>query len=468
MTLPALNELESRFVHHAHEGLRFECGRIKVDALAATRDNDHDIRMEVVQKILSGDGPSVHPGGLRIRYARITGSAGQPLCLNGLRLPVGVEFRDCCFQMPVLAHDAHIPWLNFDDCRVGYLQADRIVVKGSLYLRGLVTTMPHDMGSVRLLGARIGRNLELDKACLVNPKGPGLHAEGISVGRALRIRKAKVDVVCDTGAVQLVNARIDNDAWIDETHINNGLGPALNAEGLQVGGSLLLGSGFTATAESPELGTVHLMSSRVGSRLDLGAGRRYTGIIWGENPAEWKPSNTPATLSNTASTGLVLDLSCASTNDLRLPPQVVCEPDDGWCSTGNKVILVGLKYTTLSRESTHQRWPHLLGHHVDHFEAEPYQHLATVLRGSGQAGEARKLLIELENERHRWRSRPVSPGSSAWHWTKRIVIRHGYKPGRALFFLLGVFGFALLLSLAARSADWVHRPAIRVEGQATS
>ncbi|MCC8242760.1 hypothetical protein [Saccharothrix luteola] len=261
-----------------------------------------------------------------------------------------------------------------------------------------------------------------------------------------------------------MNARVGGDAWLDGTRVHNDFGPAVNAEGFSVGGSLLLCRGFTATAESPELGTVHLMSSRVGSRLDLGVGRKDTGDIV-EAAAGWEPTENPATLCNKAQNGLVLDLSCATTNDLRLPPEVVCEPEDGWCSTGNKVILVGLKYTTLSRESTHRHWPHLLGHHVDLFDAEPYQHLATVLRGSGRAGEARQLLIELENERHRRRSRPVPTGSSAWHWTKRIVLGHGYKPGRALYFLLGVFGLALLLSLAAWSADWVHRPAIRVEGQ---
>ncbi|MFI9811701.1 hypothetical protein [Saccharothrix variisporea] len=451
--------------------------------------HQRDIRVELLSELLADMQSPLPPYGIHITNARLIGPSDLDYwSLNSFSLPVGIEFRHCWFEKGIRAHDARLPWFHLDDCLIPYFQADRLVVQGSLFLRGLRTTNPEEervrggarelvekaeedaralwLGSVRLLGARIGRNLELDAACLHNPYGPALHAEGIGIGRALRIRTACVEAACETGAIQLVNARVGGDAWIDGTHIRNTKGPALNAEGLQVDGSLLLSAGFTATAASPELATVHLMSSRVGSRLDLSSGRRNTGDIWPSKAHDHKLAiqESPAVVNNSHRSRLTLDLGCASTNELRLPPEAVCSPRKRRCTTGKKIIIVGMKYTTLSKESAHRHWTHWLSHHVERFDAEPYHHLAATLRGSGRAREARDLLIDLENERHRRRSGPPHLGASAWHWIKRGVIGHGYKPGRALYFLLGVFISASILTISAQAAHLLHKPAVRVEG----
>ncbi len=264
---------------------------------------------------------------------------------------------------------------------------------------------------------------------------------------------------CDTGAIQLVNARVRGDVWLDNTKIENKDGPVFNAEGIRVAGSLLVCSGFEAKATSRELATVHLMSARIGSRLDLGNGREFTGMSYG--PAD--PVRTPAVIENGHESKLVLDLRCVTVNELRLLPETICEPTDSGCSKHNKVVLGGLKYSTLSLESTHSHWPHWFSRHAEPFEAEPYQHLASIMRDTGQATEAKEILIELENERYR-RNEAKTIRSQVWHWVKRAFIGHGYKPGRALVGLLCVVGFAMIVTTLANQFGWISRPALLVQG----
>ncbi|HEX6342345.1 hypothetical protein [Umezawaea sp.] len=383
-----------------------------------------------------------------------------------MRTQVGLHLNRCVLQGPIFAHNAWVPWLELFDCRIPFFHADRIRVDGTLYLRGLGTTSNTADSAVRLVGARIGRNLELDGACLDNPEGPALHAEGIHVGRALRFRHARATVSCDTGAVQLVNARVRGDLWLDGTTLTNGHGPVLNAEGLHVGGSLLLCSGFEAVAKSKELATIHLMSARVGSRLDLGVGRRFTGKSFGSEPEDpedpEKRARRPAKIVNTDPSAVTLDLRCATVNELRIPPETVCRPVNGRCTSTSTVVLAELEYGRLSRESAHPYWPHWFSVHARPFEAQPYQHLAAVLRNTGRATEAREVLIALEDERHQT-NESATRGSRIWHWVKKRFIGHGYRPGRALVGLAGVFVVALALTWAASSADVVHRSVPRVQ-----
>ncbi|MFJ8962892.1 hypothetical protein ACIRG5_26235 [Lentzea sp. NPDC102401] len=455
-------------------------GEITLDSLKSTDDEDRVINAEIIHGLLAGTyGNDLHPHGIRIRYARIAGSlnnVGEPhpsFEFNSRTFPVGIKFEHCWLDHPMLAHDARVPWLHLDNCVIPYFHADRVRVDGSLYLRGLKAGGGTDLGAVRLLGAHIGRNLELDRAVLHNKQGPSLHAEGIQVDRALRFRAASLESTCDTGAVQLVNAHVRGDFWLDGTHIHNEKGPALNAEGLEVGGSLLLCSGFVATARSKELATVHLMCVRVGSRLDFGEGRDATGHLWDTPRGEERellPKKAAVIKNdeeNEYKNHLTVDLGCASTDDLRLPAETVCtHKRPRWhirkkCSN-NKIIVVGLKYAMLSRESAHRHWSHWLRDHADRFEAQPYQHLAKTLRDNGHTTEARRLLIRLENARrkhgkaHWWSSWSSWP----WHLAKRAFIGHGYRPGRALIGLLVVLATATFVMWQAQSAGSIQKPGL--------
>ncbi|WP_329791935.1 hypothetical protein V1227_08335 [Lentzea sp. DG1S-22] len=482
MTEPVLNDLEVKLISAAKQGLELDCRAVKLTKPNGTPDPSRVIRGDVVQGLLTGKyGADLHPHGIRVRYARVVGSCNPKkpdpaFEYNSLVFPVGVKFSDCWIDHPIVAHDTRMPWLHLDNCRIPYFHADRLRVDGSLYLRCLVSEDGNDLGAVRLLGAHIGRNLELDRAKLHNAAGPAFHAEGLQVDRALRFRAADLKSKCDTGAIQLVNAHVRGDLWLDGTHVDNESGPALNAEGLHVGGSLLLCSGFTATAKSNELATVHLMSVSVGSRLDFSEGRDCTGHLWdvprGQERAYLPPiaAKIENQKKNEHRNHLVLDLGCASTNDLRLPMQTVCTRSrPPWrlrkrCQPKSKIIVVGLKYAMLSRESDHTHWPHWLRDHTDRFDAEPYQNLAKTLRDSGRTGDARRLLIKLENARFKHSRARWWPPTFVWHLAKWCFVGHGYRPGKALLGLLLVFIATWWLLVQAQHSDAIYRPATRVEG----
>ncbi|PSL51524.1 hypothetical protein B0I31_12054 [Saccharothrix carnea] len=464
------------------QGVELNCPEIEIGALSATGHPDHVIRAEAIHDLLTGK-YGAHPHGIRVRYARIIGSTpkGAPdpsFEFNGLKTPVGLKLERCVLNHPILAHDAHFPWLHLDSCRIPYFQADRIRVDGSVYMRGLTTTRSNEQGAVRLLGAYIGRNLELDRANIRNTFGPAFHAEGIQVDRSLRFRAARIYSDHNTGAIQLVNAHVHGDLWLDGTSVRNDLGPALNAEGIRVEGSLLLCAGFVATACSEELATVHLMSAQIGSRLDFGTGREITGDLWDASRGQERrlfPRRTAAIsnkLVNESGSRLTIDLSCASMNELRLPTQTVCEPEKRYlrankCSSKSKIIVTGLAYSMLSQESVHPYWPHWLRRHMNHFDGEPYRHLATIFQNSGRTVEARRLLIRLENDR-----RKANKAQNLWSWlarwpwhiVKRSLIGHGYRPGRALLGILGIFMFATFMLLKTSAGDTIHKPAMRIEG----
>ncbi|MDX8028956.1 hypothetical protein SK803_01980 [Lentzea sp. BCCO 10_0856] len=453
-----MNLAEIALIQFAAGGLELDCAKLPPPS---TSDGWHHVQATLVSRLLDGTFP-VHHRGVRLRNARIVTSGREPLCLDRLRSDVGLRLKDCLLDCAIWASDARLPWLEVNGCELPELLADRISVAGSVYLRGLRTTTAGSMGTVRLLGADIGHNLELDGSRLHNlGVGPGLHAEGLRVGRAFRFRHGNVSTRCDTGAIQLVNARVEGDLWLDGTVVRNVRGPALNAEGLRVEGSLMLSSGFEARAMSDELATVHLMSASIGARLDLGEGRATTGLSYGRSDDD--RTRTHAVLENTGGKHLTLDLKCARVNELRLPDETVCTSDQDWCGVDDKVVLVGLKYNSLSQESMRPNWPHWLSTHAEPFDSEPFQHLATIMRDAGKAGRARKVLIALEEERFRRRYRP-SWGTRCWHVIKRVFTGHGYKPGRALAGLLAVVGVAVVFTLIARANGWISRPALLVEG----
>ena len=81
-----------------------------------------------------------------------------------------------------------------------------------------------------------------------------------------------------TGAVNLPGARIGGNPQLWRGDLGNDSGPALAADGLQVGQDMFLRGGFTATGTG-EVGAVRLLGARIGGS-STAAGRR-----WATTPA---------------------------------------------------------------------------------------------------------------------------------------------------------------------------------------
>jgi hypothetical protein len=145
--------------------------------------------------------------------------------------------------------------------------ADRLT-SSKLNLTGARIIGSTDGGTVRLLSAHIGSNLECDGAELRNDSGPALIADGLQVDQAMYLGGGFTATSGGGGvAVNLVGAHIGGLLDCTGAQLRNDSGSALAADGLQVGLALLLRGGFTATGHG-DLGAVSLLGAHIGGPID--------------------------------------------------------------------------------------------------------------------------------------------------------------------------------------------------------
>ena len=149
------------------------------------------------------------------------------------------------------------------------LMADGLQVDRDAFLRdGFTATGSGPDCTVRLPGARIGGRFDCTGAKLHNDSGPALHADNLQVDRGVFLRRGFTATGSgDLSAVRLIGARIGANLECDGAKLHNDSGPALNADSLHVGQGIWLRDGFTATG-SGEAGAVRLAGAHVGRQLD--------------------------------------------------------------------------------------------------------------------------------------------------------------------------------------------------------
>jgi hypothetical protein len=233
-------------------------------------------RATVIRDILRGRlAADPDPHGLRLRGARITGR----LYLENLSTDVNLELKDCLLEEGILAQGARLAFVGLAGCWLEHpaeppVAADRLTCSvlaltgatitghtgaGAVRLRG---------GAVRLTGAHIGGSLECDGASLHDDSGPALLADGLQVGQDIFLREGFTATGGGAdGAVRLTGAHIGGSLICDGASLRNDSGPALVAYGLQVGRSVFLRRGFTAIGVG-ERGAVRLVSAHIGGSLD--------------------------------------------------------------------------------------------------------------------------------------------------------------------------------------------------------
>jgi hypothetical protein len=240
----------------------------------------------------------------------------------------------------------------------------------------------------------------------------------------VRLQRLRATGHGDRGTVRLFGARIGN-LYCSGAQLENGAGPALNAIGLQVGGTVSLGDGFRATGHG-EGGAVQLRGAHIGTGLQFEKGSV-------RNPD-----------------GPALDLRSASVNELRLPGEVI-----GWSreessrrqGTDERLRLDGLTYSAVPQPNDLDQWLSLLGRYAG-YAAQPYQQLASVYRAIGEEAKARKILITQQDD---LRARGTLGGrwAKARHRLLRVTIGYGYQTWRAFLWLAAVLVLAMGLGLLA-------------------
>jgi hypothetical protein len=239
------------------------CSNLSPEQLGSSNNEQYEIPAWWIRDLLRGQsGKDPDPVGVRVAAARIMGQ----LDLDYLKCKVGLELRECWLEKSMTAQGARLPWLSLSGSHIRALVADHMQVDGSVDLNRLQICGYGRKGAVQLRGAQIGSDLFCDGAQLISAIGPALDAEGMQVKGTAFFRHP----FCATGrgeygAVRLRSAHIVGRLYFTGARLNNKNGPALHAARLKVDSTMQLDR-LTSIGCSKD-GAVRLRNASIGGRL---------------------------------------------------------------------------------------------------------------------------------------------------------------------------------------------------------
>jgi hypothetical protein len=206
----------------------------------------------------------VDPYGIRIYGAKIN----DVLDLSNVIVTFGLTLWQCHLAAPTILQSAELARLDFQGSRVDSVDADRVSVKGPVFLR---RGFKSDRG-IRFAGARIGGDLDCSGSTIANPAETepvgtmyALNADLMVVNGSVRL----CDGFTANGEVRLVGAQIGGSLDCTRGAFQNppeatgsGNGIALNADRVVVRGEVFLNKGFKA------VGQAWLVGAEIGGSLN--------------------------------------------------------------------------------------------------------------------------------------------------------------------------------------------------------
>ena len=316
MSIEDLTAGERELVLHVKAGQLFKGSDLVPEELEHATEEQFVIRASVLRQLALGQLVArPDPLGIRLEQAHISGT----LDLRNAQCIVGIEATDCFFSEPVQLSDGALPWLNLDGSHLPGIEADGVRVDRSVFLRGVkvrgsgeaavrflgasiagtlecngaefsndngvafacdsariegdlflrdgfFASAKHVNGSVRLLAAQIGGNLECRYARMTNRAGPALVGDRLQVLGSADFNNLEAQGSGEFGVVNLPGAHIHHEFNCSGGRLLNKTGPVLNAERLQVGGDLYLSAPFLAQASSDD-GALLLSGAQIGGVL---------------------------------------------------------------------------------------------------------------------------------------------------------------------------------------------------------
>lgn len=407
-------------------------------------------------------------------------------------------------------HGTFINIPNSEDPKAVAINAKNIIVDGDVYLSGRFNSK----GEVQFIGAKIGGAFNCDKGTFINNYledkndekaeniNCAIHADGMSVGRSLYMR----DGFTALGKVRLLSAKISDQFSCSNARIiskdiysliadrievkkdvflNNGfeakgevrfLGGtihgnfdcskgsftgrknklnntnfALNADGLNVGGSIFLRNNFIAN------GTVWLLGASIGGSINCQKGH-FINAGASAIQANRVIVNDNVFLRNEIEINGKIDFSEANVGGsyvyekVASPDKVIIElrrakigtlriDKKSWPKEGNLQIN-GLTYNRI--ETSHDLkiadlvdWIRLQPNLP--FKSQPYEQLSVVLKNEGYENEAKEILIKKNQDIGSYRALR----GSDWVWYKVLgpLIGFGYDPLGLIKWVIGIFIF---------------------------
>ncbi|MGW4058881.1 hypothetical protein ACWEGE_11405 [Amycolatopsis sp. NPDC004747] len=425
--LTDLTELEQRVVDTARRG---EVARpaitMTVENLAVTDEPELQVRAGLLRELLLGLRGDLDPHGIQIVDVRIVGR----LDLDHVTAITGLGLDRCALPDGIHCQYARLSHLYLNGSLLACLHADGIRTDSNLFMSDATVAGAFEFGAIRLLGARIGGQLNLDRVTITNPAGPALYADDLHTDSSLFVRDADITGAGELGTIRLLGARIGGQLSLERATIINPAGPALGADDLRVGSSLFM------------------RDADITSNGDLGAIRLPGAHIDGQAVL------VVAHLAGSSGPLLVLH-EAQIAGAFKLPSALVCKSgrqgmSRRGCPDSDRTITArGLTYPSLSTISWRQ-WLHLLVHHTETYWPQPFQQLAATERAAGHDNNAREILITQQNDLRRRTpqalgNRLAQSRHALWGW----LGRYGYRAHRLVTALAVVLTLAAALSLLA-------------------
>ncbi|CCJ05749.1 hypothetical protein [Methylocystis sp. SC2] len=217
---------------------------------------DNIIRADFLRFLLLGgdkDAP-VHELGVQIEGASIVGQ----LILRGAALPNKIALRQCRVDGKIDLRGANARTINLEGSSIAGLDGEHLELRGDLILRNAQIT-----DCLYLPGAKIAHDLDCRGGEFIGPHGPAINCEGITIGGSALLGES-----CRaSGSVNFNSAKIVGDFDCSGGSFQSGYGPALAISGAEIGGCAKLRDDFSAE------GVVELVSARIEGHLECTKGR---------------------------------------------------------------------------------------------------------------------------------------------------------------------------------------------------
>jgi hypothetical protein len=333
---------------------------------------------------------------------------------------------------------------------------------------GFTATGAGGLGTVRLVGAYIGGYLDFRGARLSNATGPALAADNLKVDQGVYLRGGFTATGAGgLGTVRLLGAHIGGQLNFAAARLTNKTGPALDARNLTVGSDLIFTGQFTARGNADgvvlDLGMVKVggaffffnqegvtHATCPNALVDVD-GLTYVGL-----PREPTTREADITFSDTdPGSAASADPGSAASADpgsaASPDPGSAASPDPGSAASADPGSAASADPGSAASPdpesaASADQWLRLIREGTRTYAAQPYQYFAAALRAAGNDAGARDTLIAQRQDQI---DKKDLIGWKERSWTRfiGIMIGYGYKPSRALFYLLGIVVISVVLSV---------------------
>ncbi|TDV46822.1 hypothetical protein CLV71_1101 [Actinophytocola oryzae] len=145
--------------------------------------------------------------------------------------------------------------------------ADGLHTGGRVSLRKVTVCGTGETGAVRLTSANIGSQLSFDDGVVTNRSGPALYADRLRTSGRLSLRKVSMHGTDEDGTIRLRGAHIGGQLDLESSEVTNGSGPALGADGLRVDSDAFLHNAVFGGSGKHD--TIRLVGAHIGGCADL-------------------------------------------------------------------------------------------------------------------------------------------------------------------------------------------------------